>query len=80
MSSDAYRLPTVVYDEHRAEQLLARLHEEKRRLATLPRNSHYVKHRMKVVCRAIHILSPTDSRTQEEDAFELASLLNSLSL
>lgn len=56
-----------------------RLAEEKGRLELLPKTSKYVMHRLRVVNRAIALMSQSELEGQSV-ADELARLLDSLSL
>lgn len=68
------------HDAERRDRMLAQLRVEKQRLASLPKNSQYVLHRMRVITRALEILAWQNHRALEAHEDELASLLSSLSL
>lgn len=69
----------LIYDAERRNKMLNRLRKEKVKLASLPKNSQYMAHRVRVVNRALEILEEqNESLNKHED--ELASLLSSLSL
>jgi len=58
--------------------LIQQLEKEREKLANLPIQSTYVRHRKQVVERSLKLLFKT-SRSQEEEE-QLVSLLNELSL
>lgn len=69
----------IVYETERRKMLENRLAEEKGRLELLPKTSKYVMHRLRVVNRAIALMSQSELEGQSV-ADELARLLDSLSL
>ncbi|PXF47551.1 hypothetical protein BWQ96_02695 [Gracilariopsis chorda] len=70
----------VVYDEQRRKDLLDRLHREKQVLSTLPPASKYVRHRLKVVEKAVQILSSQEHCSQDDATAQLTRLLESLAI
>lgn len=70
----------LIHDAERRESMLQRLKHERNRLSRLPKESLYVAHRLRVVDRAMQILSPSNGTFEEGNADEVSALLASLSL
>lgn len=68
------------HDAERRDRMVVQLRVEKQRLASLPKNSQYFLHRMRVIARALEILARQNHSALEAHEDELASLLSSLSL
>lgn len=66
--------------DKRVQRLLDRLLQEKSILDRLPSTSCYVVHRLKVIKRAMEILSPSDNTGAAHNIAELDQLLALLSL
>lgn len=70
----------LVYDEQRRKELLDRLSIEKQRLSALPPSSTYVRHRLKVVEKAVQVLSSRELCSQDDTTAQLTILLESLAI
>lgn len=70
----------VIYDEERKQILKHRLIAEQERLKSLPQNSQYVRHRKKVLTTTLSLLDAENLHSDNNNADQLTSLLQSLSL